>query len=135
MPDVVVVGAGMAGVTAARDCVRAGLPVVVVEAQTRVGGRLHTAPDFCAHPLARDARVIDLERGCDWRLAAGYDALPQHLAKDLDVRLGFEVTGVRWGADGVTVTAAGGETISARAGVCTLPVGVLKAHTVRFDPE
>src|SRR5215471_14526196 len=219
MPDVVVIGAGMAGVTAARDCARAGLEVVVVEAQRRVGGRMHTARDFCEHPVEqgaefvhtaaadtwpeiraggfetiecdpgsgfelsvgdrwspelfedpsfaqlgdlfdvletfegpdrtvaevlaerqlegparamadqmltlhplgdpdqlsmqglRDDRVSDLERGCDWRLVAGYDALPAHLAQDLDVRLGFEVTGVRWGDDGVTVNAAGGETV------------------------
>ena len=243
MSDVVVIGAGMAGVTAARDCARAGLDVVIVEAQPRIGGRIHTARDFCDHPVEqgaefvhtaeadtwpeihaagfetiecdpgagfelcvdgrwsselfedpslarlgdllqdvdsytgpdrtvaelladrdldgpartladqaltlhplgdadqlsvlglRDDRVTDLERGCDWRLAAGYDTLPQHLARGLDVRLGFGVTDVCWDQHGVTVTAERGESIQARAGVCTLPVGVLKAHTVHFDPE
>jgi monoamine oxidase len=38
--DVVVVGAGFAGLTAARELVRAGKSVVVIEARNRVGGRV-----------------------------------------------------------------------------------------------
>jgi monoamine oxidase len=38
--DVVVIGAGMAGLSAARDLVRAGRSVVVLEARDRVGGRV-----------------------------------------------------------------------------------------------
>jgi monoamine oxidase len=40
--DVVVVGAGMAGLTAARALGEAGLKVLVVEAQDRIGGRIWT---------------------------------------------------------------------------------------------
>src|SRR5712671_4415731 len=40
--DVVVVGAGMAGLTAARSLAEAGLKVLVAEAQDRIGGRIWT---------------------------------------------------------------------------------------------
>jgi monoamine oxidase len=40
--DVVVVGAGMAGLTAARSLAEAGLKVLVIEAQDRIGGRIWT---------------------------------------------------------------------------------------------
>jgi monoamine oxidase len=40
--DVVVVGAGMAGLTAARSLAEAGLKVLVVEANDRIGGRIWT---------------------------------------------------------------------------------------------
>ena len=40
--DVIVIGAGMAGLTAARALAEAGLKVLVVEAQDRVGGRVWT---------------------------------------------------------------------------------------------
>lgn len=50
--DVVVVGAGLAGLTTARAVVRAGHSVVVLEARDRVGGRTLN------HPLG-DGRVVE----------------------------------------------------------------------------
>ncbi len=40
--DVIVVGAGLAGLTAAHELHKDGQRVVVLEAQSRVGGRIHT---------------------------------------------------------------------------------------------
>ncbi len=40
--DVVVIGAGMAGITAARELLEAGRSVKVIEAQDRIGGRIQT---------------------------------------------------------------------------------------------
>ena len=50
--DVIVIGAGMAGLSAARVCTEAGLRVLVLEATKRVGGRIRT--------LRRDGAVIEL---------------------------------------------------------------------------
>jgi monoamine oxidase len=41
-PDVIVVGAGIAGLSAALALTRAGLSVVILEARDRVGGRIFT---------------------------------------------------------------------------------------------
>ncbi len=49
-PDVVVVGAGSAGIAAARCLTGAGLTVTVIEARDRIGGRTLTAL-FKGHPL------------------------------------------------------------------------------------
>jgi pseudooxynicotine dehydrogenase len=40
--DVAVIGGGFAGVTAARECAKAGLSTVLLEARDRLGGRTHT---------------------------------------------------------------------------------------------
>lgn len=40
--DVIVIGAGFAGVTAARECAKAGLRTLLLEARDRLGGRTYT---------------------------------------------------------------------------------------------
>ncbi len=55
--DVVIVGAGFAGLSAARALAVAGVDVVVLEARARVGGRSYTRP-------ASDGTLIDL--GGQW---------------------------------------------------------------------
>lgn len=54
--DVVVVGAGAAGIAAARRLRAGGASVVVLEASSRIGGRAHT--------VVREGLALDL--GCGW---------------------------------------------------------------------
>ena len=49
-PDVVIVGGGFAGVTAARELTMRGRSAVLVEARDRLGGRTYTA-DHDGHPM------------------------------------------------------------------------------------
>ena len=44
MKDVIVIGAGIAGLAAARTLAEAGLRVALIEARDRVGGRIYTVP-------------------------------------------------------------------------------------------
>jgi monoamine oxidase len=55
--DVAVIGAGLAGLHAARACEAAGLRVVVIEAERRIGGRLHTLRDLPGAPEAGGIQV------------------------------------------------------------------------------
>ena len=55
---VIVAGAGLAGLSAARDLEAAGAAVIVVEARDRVGGRVHTIREgFPAGSTPRPARI------------------------------------------------------------------------------
>lgn len=76
--DVVVIGAGMAGVTAGRALARGGLDVVVVEATGRVGGRVHTIRDFADHPVEAGAEFVHGSKASTWEdlRAGGFNTVP-----------------------------------------------------------
>jgi hypothetical protein len=245
MIDVLVLGAGMAGVTAARELVRKGFSVSVLEGRGRIGGRVHSVQDFCGEPVeagaefihcpdaailpeARDAGlelrscplfrhtmfniggktrwlpwillhpavwpsfnllhsisrlqppdlsarefiergryrgrarimaemtltahlpgglddigvlglqqdgILKLETSPDYRIASGYSRLPEFIGRGLDIRFGVTVQTVRWDQRGVAMQLVDGRELSARAAVCTIPLGVLKSGAVRFRPE
>ena len=69
----------------------------------------------------------------------GYDQLPQHLVKGLDVRLNTEAKAVHYSTDGVEVFASsipnGSSNIfRADAVIVAVPLGVLKANSISFHP-
>ncbi len=90
--------------------------------------------DLDAHGLDDDETLGD-----EVVFPEGYDRLAAHLAEGLDVRLGHEVSRVRWtgrdetGAGGVTVDTAQGSFSAAQA-VVTVPVGVLQSESFAIEP-
>ena len=91
--DVVVVGAGVAGLAAARALADGGLRVRVLEARDRVGGRIHTRRvPGCALPIELGAEFIHGTPGELFDLAdqaglATVEASEEHLARDADGRV------------------------------------------------
>lgn len=103
MADVIVIGAGFAGLAAAAELVRTGVDVVVLEARARVGGRVWSESVETPHGDA----VI--ERGAEFVLA-GYETLEALAA---EYGLSLAATGMSYyvreprGVDGVDAQALG----------------------------
>lgn len=87
--DVIVVGAGAAGLTAAAELGRAGLSVLVLEARNRIGGRMFTQKD----PVTQSP----IELGAEF-----IHGLPPEIWRPLQARdiLISEVNGTQWCHDG-----------------------------------
>ncbi len=62
-PDVIVIGAGSAGLAAARTLIAAGKSVVVLEAAYRIGGRAYTESRTFGIPI---------DHGCSWIMGGEY---------------------------------------------------------------
>lgn len=77
---VLIIGAGMAGLTAARDLKRRGIPVVVIEGRDRIGGRIRTWRELSA--------PVDL--GASWIHAAEGNPVT-----DLAHEFGIHLSGLR----------------------------------------
>ena len=75
--DVAIIGAGAAGLAAARTLEGAGLSVLILEARNRIGGRAHTM-------IVGDGIPFDL--GCGWLHSADRNPFVQ-----IAERLGFEI--------------------------------------------
>src|SRR6266513_5464216 len=75
--DVLVLGAGAAGLAAARDLSHAGLRVTVIEARPRVGGRILTLHD--------PRSPVPLELGAEFIHGEGAETLPLAQAAGLAV--------------------------------------------------
>jgi monoamine oxidase len=75
-----------------------------------------------------DSRSFD---GDDVLFPQGFDQVVQHAARGLDVRLSAPVASVAPGR----VVLANGQSLSARAVVVTVPLGVLQAGRLRFETQ
>lgn len=111
---------------------------------------------YAAYPDRLSAQSLAVEidggdeqdeiKGKQFRIANGGDALMKWLRDGLDpdrteVRLSTVAESVRWKRGSVTVVCRGGgdradlPTLTARTAVITLPLAVLKAGALRFDPS
>lgn len=99
--------------------------------------RLHTADDYAteAGDLSLRSWGSDTDfPGQDALFPGGYEGLLRAFSKGVDVRLANVVEMVEWGGEGVVVGVEGGKHYRADSVVVTLPLGVLQAGKVRFEP-
>ena len=90
---VIVAGAGLAGLSAARDLESAGASVVIAEARDRVGGRVHTLRSGFVGGLHAEAGadLIEGEQSFVLQLAAAVSLKPVRILRD-----GFKYYGPDW---------------------------------------
>lgn len=98
MKDVVVIGAGVAGVTAARELRRAGFSACVVEGRERLGGRVHSIRDFCERPVEAGAEFVHGSGAATWPelRAHGLEARPCHLVRHTMLSVGGRARWIPW---------------------------------------
>lgn len=123
------------------DAVEAVLPTLPLDAADAARARWHLnllVREDCATDSSRlSARHWDegfeVYGYGDSILLDGFQAITDRLAAGLDIRLGTVVRRIEHDADGVRLLTDRGE-FRARQAVVTLPLGVLKAGAVEFDP-
>ncbi|MGX5696444.1 flavin monoamine oxidase family protein [Agromyces soli] len=96
----------------------------------------HRVEEQCGADIAAlDAHGLDEDAidGDEIVFAHGYDELPRAVARGLDLRLGDPVRRIAWSAGGVRIETDASSHEAATA-VVTVPLGVLKAGAIAFDP-
>ena len=88
--------------------------------------------DLSIHGWSQETRGHDGED--DFRIIAGYSHLMEKLAEGLDVRLDTPIDRIVWNPSGVVVHSTTGEAFAATQLIITLPLGVLQAGDVTFEP-
>jgi len=75
----------------------------------------------------------DYDSRGDYVIAGGYQRLVSRLASGLDIKLGAEVREISYNAAGVTVQTSA-KVLRGSHVIVTVPLGVLKAQTITFQP-
>ncbi|VEG57121.1 amine oxidase [Mycolicibacterium aurum] len=122
------------GVSLAQGLVDAGADLNDPLIQWCVAGAIGS--EYAADPDELSLRWFGHEDqfdGPDLILPGGYRQLVDHLARDLTIRLGAEVTRIDHGGAAVTVETTQG-VLEADRVIVTVPLGVLKSGTIAFEP-
>lgn len=77
----------------------------------------------------------ELIEGGHGLMVRGYYPVIEALAEGLDIRLNHRVTKVTWRHGGVRVVVEDGRVFVADAAIIAVPLGVLKANTIKFEPR
>ncbi|XP_038697275.1 probable polyamine oxidase 4 [Tripterygium wilfordii] len=93
--------------------------------------------------FAVDADMISLKNwdqeqvlsGGHGLMVKGYDPVIKALARDIDIRLNHRVTKISSFFNEVIVSVDDGRKLIADAAIVTVPLGVLKANLIRFEPK
>ncbi|MEM9331954.1 MAG: NAD(P)/FAD-dependent oxidoreductase [Pseudomonadota bacterium] len=97
-PDIVVIGAGAAGIAATRTLVASDLDVVCLEADSRVGGRAHTDTELFGVPFDVGAHWLHCEHVNALKAPGLAMGLDLHAVPDRSVTVGLKDEAVLWDA-------------------------------------
>ncbi len=84
-PEIIIIGAGAAGLYCAKELINAGHQVTIVEARDRAGGRIYTVKD--------DRFPLPVELGAEF--VHGYLALTKQLLKEAEAE-SYKTKGALW---------------------------------------
>jgi monoamine oxidase len=95
--DVIVIGAGMAGLKAAYDLQNKGLSVIILEARDRIGGRIHTTTEFDSEfAIDLGAELVHTTTTPTWELINSQNLKTIRLVNDEDKDESIDLTDFRY---------------------------------------